>query len=111
VDGEALFGAVVLDDDRAPLRDDAAERCRALVRDQRADPFSGQQASAAANAELETVRFEQEHGREIDRECLRGDLGNVLQQDLGVARVDREPADLREVLAVARALQACFMRG
>jgi hypothetical protein len=35
----------------------------------------------------------------------------VLQQTCGIARVDREPADLREVLAVAGALQACFMRG
>ena len=59
----------------------------------------------AGDAQLALVLLEQVDDGHVDVERRHRAHGHVIEQHLGVARVDRQPAELREVLVVVSALQ------
>ena len=103
--GEALLAAAVGDDDRPALRQHEAGWRVGAVGHACAAPLAVDEARCAGDTEFEPVAFEQVHDRHIDLQGLGGDRGHTVQQHMRVARIDRDAAELRQMFAVARALQ------
>ncbi len=62
-------------------------------------------ARRAAGHELLAIAFEQVDHRRLHAQRLAGDARHLLDQHLGIARVDRDAAEAGQMLAVARPLQ------
>jgi len=102
---EAPFAAVVGDDHRPALREQEARGGVGAVGHAIAELFAFDQSHAAMDAELEPVRLEQQHDRQLDLQGLGRDHRHLLQQHLRIAGVDGEPAEQGQMLAETRALQ------
>ena len=102
---EACLGGVVVDQHRPAFGQHEAGRRVAPVRHQRARLLFRQEPHAAGHAQLQSAGLGQEDDRHVGLEGLGGHCGHVLQQQLRIARVHREAADLRHALRIARALE------
>ena len=104
-DAETRLERVVANDDRASLGQHEAERSVGPVGYQMADRLAAHRSCHARHAQLQRVRLQQVDHRDVDLERIGGDTRDPVEQHLGVARIDRKAADVREVFAVVGALQ------
>ena len=98
---EAALGAEIVDDDRLALRQHEAGRRIGTVRNAFADRLAGDDTRARGDPKFERIAFEQEDLGSLDFERGGGDFRNAVEQLARVAGIEREPAELRQMFAVA----------
>ena len=83
------------------------ESCKRIgaVRDTGTDLFPARQTDPCRKAKFQSRSLEHPHRGHLDLERIGRHFRRLLEQFLRVARIDCEAPELRDVLAVARALQ------